>query len=83
MQRKGPRKGRTKAHGYFFAPFTASAENETEFERIVRLAGLEGKESLWPTEPRIRRFVEDYRNQRYVPEWLLDALGQAVKADDF
>ncbi len=48
----------------------------TESERVV--AQFQIPEHLLHTDPRIRRWVHQNKNYRYVPEFLLAALGERV-----
>jgi hypothetical protein len=50
---------------------------ETKFDEQVYRLGL--VESEWCGSTKLRAWVEDNRNRRFVPEWLLGAWGLTVK----
>lgn len=51
----------------------------TQFEQFVSTLGV--PEQYWPTDRRIRAWVHAHKNSRYVPEALLEALGEKVLFD--
>jgi hypothetical protein len=51
----------------------------TEFEQLI--AALGTPEQYWPEHPVIRKWVHQHKNFRYVPERLLEALGENVLED--
>jgi hypothetical protein len=51
----------------------------TQFEEFVSALGV--PEQFWPNDRRIARWVHVHKNHRYVPEFLLKALGESVLDD--
>jgi hypothetical protein len=61
-------------------PFTLQERRtSTAFEDFVSTLGV--PEQYWPTDRRIAAWVHAHKNHRYVPEGLLEALGEQVLFD--
>jgi hypothetical protein len=55
----------------------------TQFEITVHRLQLDDAPHLWAQDPALRQWVKVNKNQRYVPEELLNALGMHVILSDY
>jgi hypothetical protein len=55
----------------------------TQFETIVHRLQLDNAPHRWPTHSALRQWVKANKNQRYVPEELLNAMGMHVILSDY
>jgi len=67
------------SHGTPFALVLQPVNGPTEFEKFV--ADLHVPEQYWHQDRRIVAWVHANKNQKYVPEFLLHALGEWVTMD--
>lgn len=65
--------------GACFPLIHVKVETSSAFEDFIAELGV--PEKFWAEDPRITRWVHAHKNSRYVPEHLLDALGEKVLWD--
>lgn len=55
----------------------------TEFELVTERLGISNAPHLWAHDAALRVWVKKHRNNRYIPESLLDQLGIGVCVEDY
>jgi hypothetical protein len=61
---------------------TIDAAHPTQFEIVVARLKLDDTPHLWPYNPTLRAWVKANKNQRFVPETLLNIYGFKVILGD-